>query len=53
MNGSAQIFGVFPSLIFLLRIGGGIYCAVLFIKFARRGIKALDIYLEEKSKRSL
>jgi ABC-type antimicrobial peptide transport system permease subunit len=37
-------------LIYVISIGLGIYCLVLFIKFARRAIKALDIYLEEKKR---
>ncbi|KOA18510.1 hypothetical protein CLHOM_34120 [Clostridium homopropionicum DSM 5847] len=30
-------------------IGMGIYGFVLFVKLANRGIKALDIYINEKS----
>jgi hypothetical protein len=37
-------------LLYVISFGVGIYCVVLFIKFARRAIKALDIYLEEKHK---
>jgi hypothetical protein len=37
-------------LVYVISFGVGIYCVVLFIKFARRAIKALDIYLEEKHK---
>lgn len=33
----------------LALIGLGIYSLVLFIKLARRGIKALDIYINEKT----
>lgn len=32
-------------------LGASIYGFILFVKFARRGIKALDIYLEEKSQK--
>jgi hypothetical protein len=30
-------------------IGFGIYAFVLFVKLAHRGIKALDIYISEKT----
>lgn len=37
-------------LIFLIAILGlSMYALVLFIKLARRGIKALDIHIEEKT----
>ena len=32
-------------------LGASIYGFILFVKPARRGIKALDIYLEEKSQK--
>jgi hypothetical protein len=51
--GVSSAFVFWPILFFLiyvLSIGLGIYCLVLFIKFARRAIKALDIYLEEKKR---
>lgn len=38
-------------LLYLFFFGIGIYVLVLFIKLARRGIKALDLYIEEKSNR--
>lgn len=42
--------GIVIYLIFVLALFGlSIYAFVLFIKLARRGIKALDIYLEEKT----
>lgn len=34
----------FSLLVGLVLIGLTIYCLILFIKLARRGIKALDIY---------
>lgn len=37
------------SIIYLLLMGVSVYSLVLFIKLARRGIKALDIYIAEKS----
>ena len=36
-------------LIYLPLLGASIYAFILFVKFAKRGIKALDIYIEEKS----
>ncbi|PKM96125.1 MAG: hypothetical protein CVU84_03915 [Firmicutes bacterium HGW-Firmicutes-1] len=40
-------------LIYLFFIGISIYCLVLFVKLARRGILALDIYiLQNKQKES-
>jgi cell division protein FtsL len=49
------IFGVFGVLYFILVVGMlvlSIYVMILFIKLARRGIKALDIFIDEKNKRS-
>ncbi|WP_375533030.1 hypothetical protein [Paenibacillus terreus] len=40
-----------PILLYLILFGVGIYVLVLFIKLARRGIKALDLYIAEKSNR--
>ena len=37
--------------IYVPLLGASIYAFILFIKLARRGIKALDIYLEEKSQK--
>lgn len=37
--------------IYLPLLGASIYAFILFVKLARRGIKALDIYLEEKSQK--
>lgn len=46
------MFGV-VSIIYLIIILGfaglGIYCTVLFIKLAKRGIRALDIYINDKT----
>lgn len=33
-------------------MGVGVYCMVLFIKLARRGIKALDLYIKDKDEGS-
>jgi len=32
-------------------LGASIYAFILFVKLAKRGIKALDIYIEEKSQK--
>ncbi|BCZ44676.1 hypothetical protein psyc5s11_07430 [Clostridium gelidum] len=32
-------------------LGASIYGFILFVKLAKRGIKALDIYIEEKSQK--
>jgi len=37
--------------IYLPLLGASIYAFILFVKLARRGIKALDIYIEEKSQK--
>jgi hypothetical protein len=45
-------FTFFPILIMLFNLalaGTGIYCLILFIRLAHRGIKALDIYIEDKT----
>lgn len=39
---------LFAFLIWFSILGMGIYSFVLFVKLARRGIKALDIYINEK-----
>ncbi|MCJ8015209.1 hypothetical protein MUG84_26430 [Paenibacillus sp. KQZ6P-2] len=47
--------GFIPILFFLFYLvlaGLGIYCLILFIKLAHRGIKALDIYIYEKSNKN-
>ncbi|WP_438446072.1 hypothetical protein [Gorillibacterium sp. sgz5001074] len=46
--------GVVPLLFivfYLSMLGIGIYCIVLFIRLAHRGIKALDLYIADKSNR--
>ena len=37
--------------IYLPLLGASIYAFILFVKLATRGIKALDIYIEEKSQK--
>lgn len=42
--------GIFSSLYLLLvvgMLGFSIYCLVLFVKLAQRGIRALDIYINK------
>ena len=46
----AQGFALGLMFINLALIGLGIYSMVLFIKLARRGIKALDIYIDRNRK---
>lgn len=46
----SMFYGLFMIPVFILYIGIiglSIYCLVLFIKLARRGIKALDIYISK------
>ncbi|WP_234121373.1 hypothetical protein [Clostridium hydrogenum] len=47
------VFSFINIIIILALLGIGIYGFVLFIKLAKRGIKALDIYIEEKSNNKL
>lgn len=44
-------FGLFYLIFMLGMLGISIYGFVLFVKLANRGIKALDIYINEKSNR--
>lgn len=44
---------VFAQIINLILLGFIVYAFVLFIKLALRGIKALDIYINEKSNNKL
>ncbi|PKM49770.1 MAG: hypothetical protein CVV02_14265 [Firmicutes bacterium HGW-Firmicutes-7] len=39
-----SLIHIFVILLYLLLIGLLVYCLILFIKVARRGIVALDIY---------
>lgn len=54
MDGASMSFGWFSILPLLLGFlyiglfGVSVYCLILFIKLARRGIKVMDIYLSEK-----
>ncbi|TCZ79355.1 hypothetical protein E0485_05705 [Paenibacillus albiflavus] len=49
---AGMTFGIFPILIFLFYLalaGLTVYCLILFIMLARRGVKALDLYIDEKT----
>lgn len=48
-----MIFSTFNLLIFLLIIGCSIYTFILFVKLAKRGIKALDIFIERSKKNAV
>lgn len=48
MDEGIGVFSLLPIFLiiwYLVCIGIGIYCFVLFVKLARRGITALDIYI--------
>jgi hypothetical protein len=47
-SGAFFILPVLLFIVYLVLIGFGVYCMILFIKLAIRGIKALDIYIAEK-----
>ncbi|GAF07395.1 hypothetical protein JCM16418_1411 [Paenibacillus pini JCM 16418] len=50
------IFSILPMIMIIFYLGAtalGIYCLILFIKLAHRGIKALDIYIHEKTNRRI
>jgi hypothetical protein len=53
-NGTSVMFAVIPLLrilmifFYIVMIVISVYCFILFIKLAHRGIKALDIYIKEK-----
>lgn len=52
--GTGGSFVALIPLILMIGLWGlGIACMILFIRFATRAIKALDIYLAEKSGRRL
>lgn len=42
--------GILLILLYLAILGFYIYCVVLFVKLARRGIKVFDIYLGKNSR---
>jgi len=49
MNSVLMLIPIF--IIYVPLLVASIYAFILFIKLAKRGIKALDIYIEEKSQR--
>jgi hypothetical protein len=49
MNSALVGFGFFYIIFILAIIGFSIYWFILLVKLARRGIKALDIYINEKT----
>ncbi|CAI6015637.1 hypothetical protein PAECIP112173_00051 [Paenibacillus sp. JJ-100] len=46
--GIGSLISIFVILVNLLLYGLGAYALILFIRLAKRGIQALDIYLYEK-----
>lgn len=50
MNAGVTFLAFIPNLIM---VGVSIYALVLFIMFAKRGIKALDIYIAEKTNKDV
>jgi len=52
-DGTALFFQLINLALLLGFLVLGLYCAVLFIKLARRGIRALDIYIKNHSDESL
>jgi hypothetical protein len=53
MHGANSAFVIWPIIMMFLYLcltGLAVYAIVLFIKLAHRGIKALDIYIDEKTK---
>jgi len=51
--GTVGIFSFINLIIILGLFGIGIYGFMLFVKLANRGIKALDIYINEKTNNKL
>lgn len=49
MNIIGGVFGIIYILAIIGLIGLSIYTMILFIKVARRGIKALDIYINKNN----
>ncbi len=43
----------FTGILYFALIGVSVYALVLFIMLAKRGIKALDIYIAEKTNKML
>lgn len=49
MDGSFMLITFLNLFIMLILLGMSIYGFTLFVKLAHRGIKALDIYINEKN----
>ncbi len=49
---TTTFFTILIYLFYLVLAGLGIYCLILFIKLAHRGIKAFDIYINDKTNRN-
>lgn len=49
----AGSFAIINLIIFLGLLGMLVYAFILFVKLAQRGIKALDIYINEKTNNGL
>ncbi|ANE48955.1 hypothetical protein SY83_15780 [Paenibacillus swuensis] len=49
--GWLSILPVFMLIIYIGMIGLSIYGFVLFVKLARRGIRVMDLYLQDKNER--
>lgn len=48
----SSVMFMFGSILNLVLVGISLYAFILFIKLANRGIKALEIYINEKSNNS-
>ena len=46
---AANTYAIIHGIFILAMLGVGIYTFILFVKLANRGIKALDIYINEKT----
>lgn len=49
MNYVTIFASIINLIVLVVLLGFGIYAFILFVKLARRGIKALDIYINEKT----
>lgn len=49
VGASLGIFSILLFLFYIIIAGLSVYCLILFIRLAHRGIRALDIYINEKS----
>lgn len=48
---SFSILGSLYTVVMLILGGLGIYCLILFVMLAQKGITALDIYIKDKERR--